>query len=97
MGQSGAAQIKVPLRVAVGDADTMAPLATNARPLAESAPQADLWVLSGVDHYTFLGPCGWAGKMVMGEVCAESQELPRSQVLERVAADASAFFDRTLR
>ena len=97
MPRSGAAQIDIPLRVAVGDQDTMAPLATNARPVAESAPQAELWVLPGVDHYTFLGPCGWAGKLVLGEICAESQQLPRVQTLERVAADASAFFGRTLR
>ena len=74
----------------------MAPLATNAQPLAESASQAELWVLPGVDHYTFLGPCGWAGKWVLGEVCVESEELPRNQTLERVAADASTFFGRTL-
>ena len=95
--QSGAAQIEVPLRVTVGDQDTMAPPATNARPLAESAPRAELWVLPGVDHYTFLGPCGWAGKLVLGEICVESQQLSRTQTLERVAADASAFFARTLR
>ena len=97
LSRNGAAEIEIPLRIAVGDEDTMAPLATNAQPVAELAPQAELWVLSGVDHYTFLGPCGWAGKLVLGEICAESQELPRSQTLERVAADASAFFDRTLR
>ena len=96
MGRSGAEKIKIPLRVAVGDADTMAPLATNAQPLAESASQAELWVLPGVDHYTFLGPCGWAGKWVLGEVCVESEDLPRNQTLERVAADASTFFGRTL-
>ncbi|HIF96430.1 MAG TPA: peptidase [Myxococcales bacterium] len=97
LSQSGAAQIEIPLRIAVGDKDTMAPLATNAQPFSESAPEAELWILSGVDHYTFLGPCGWAGKLVLGEICAESPQLPRNQTLERVAADASAFFGRTLR
>jgi len=97
MGRSGAKQIEIPLRIAVGDQDTMAPLATNAQPIAEAAPQAELWVLSGVDHYTFLGPCGWAGKLVLGEICVESKQLPRAQTLERVAADASEFFGRTLR
>ena len=97
MPRSGAAGIEIPLRVAVGDQDEMAPLATNAQPLAESAPRAELWVLPGVDHYTFLGPCGWAGELVLGEICAESQQLPRTRTLERVAADASAFFGRTLR
>jgi hypothetical protein len=30
-------------------------------PLAEPTPQADRWILSEVDHDTFLGPYGWAG------------------------------------
>ena len=97
MTGEGAAQVSVPLRVAVGDIDTMAPLESNAKHVVSWAPGAELLVLPGVDHYSFLGPCGWAGRLALGELCEESPDAPRLATLELVADDAYAFFERTLR
>jgi predicted dienelactone hydrolase len=93
----GAAEVSVPLRVAVGDLDTMAPLESNAKHVVRQASGAELLVLPGVDHYSFLGPCGWAGRLALGELCIESPEAPRLATLRLVADDANAFFARTLR
>ena len=97
MSDEGAAEVSVPLRIAVGDRDTMAPMETNAKHVVSRAPGAELLVLPGVDHYSFLGPCGWAGRLALGEICEESSDAPRLATLERVADDANAFFERTLR
>lgn len=90
-------QIEIPVRVAVGDRDTLAPIDGNSGPFAEALQDGELLVLPGVDHYTFLGECGWAGRLALGEICHESEEAPRRHALDRVAGDAIRFFDQALR
>jgi len=68
-----------------------------AGPFVAALQDKELLVLPGVDHYTFLGECGWAGRLVLGEICRESEEVPRRQALDLVGEDAIHFFDQALR
>jgi len=81
--------MSVPVRVVVGKDDTMAPPRVNAQHVARYAPNATLLLLPGVDHYTFLPTCGWAGRWFLDEICAERDELPRAEVHRVVARDAA--------
>ena len=96
MPAAGAKAIGVPIRVVVGDRDELAPADTNARVLARDAPQAELWVLPDVGHYTFLSRCSWAGRLVLGDLCEDQPEIDRDDIHTAVAADAYGFFQRAL-
>ena len=93
----GARQIGIPLRVVVGTHDELAPPGANAEHLARHVPGAELLSLPEVGHYTFLSRCGWAGRLFLGELCRERSGVERAAVHAEVAADAYAFFERTLR
>ena len=88
--------LESPMRIAVGDRDRVAPIATSSGPFAK-AFGVPMLVLPGVDHYSFLGECGWAGRLLLGELCAEAADAPRRETLARVSADAVRFFDEVLR
>ena len=90
------ARISVPLRVAIGADDEMAPREPNANHPIRHVPRASLLTLESVDHYTFLPTCGWAGRWVLGEVCHERTEPRRADVHRRVAGDALEFFSAHL-
>ena len=53
-------------------------------------------VRDGVDHYAFLPACGWAGRWLLGAVCAEGGKQTRDAVHTRIARDALAFFEKSL-
>jgi predicted dienelactone hydrolase len=91
------AEVAIPIRIVVGDRDTMAPADTSAGHLARLLPGVELRVLAGVDHYTFLSRCGWAGELALGEICDAPPGIERGDVHGVVASDALAFFERTLR
>lgn len=93
---SSLGSIEVPVRLVVGADDTMAPADINAQYVARHAPQASLWIQPEVDHYTFLPACGWAGRWLIDEICAEREGVPRSSVHADTARDAGAFFARHL-
>ena len=54
-------EMKRPVTIVAGDADTVAPPATNAKVAAKAIPGARLWMLPGADHYAFLATCTPAG------------------------------------
>ncbi len=47
-------------------------------------------------HYTFLAPCNLWGRLVARSLCRDATGVDRAVVHQRVAAEALAFFDRTL-
>ena len=71
------ARVEAALRVVVGRRDEIAPPEWNARVLAHHAPGASLRELDEVGHYTFLSRCGWAGRILLGEICQESDGVDR--------------------
>jgi predicted dienelactone hydrolase len=91
------AQIKVPLRIVVGTADDQAIPEATARPVAALVPKAELQLLPGVTHYTFLSTCTLVGKTVARQICSDPEGVDRAAVHRQTGADTLAFFDRTLR
>jgi predicted dienelactone hydrolase len=89
------ADISIPVRVVVGDADDQALPDVTARPVAERVPGAELEILPDVGHYTFLARCTLRGRLFVRPLCADSGPS-RETIHPRVAADALSFFDSTL-
>jgi predicted dienelactone hydrolase len=90
------AHIEVPVRMVVGSADNQAVPTVNAEPIAARIPGSVVEVLPGVTHYTFLPECTVIGRNVAKLFCVDPDGVDRSEVHRRVAAEAVAFFDRTL-
>ncbi len=55
-------EMTVPVGILHGEADDVAPLATNGEAAAHAIPGMDYRTLPGVGHYDFLGVCTEAGK-----------------------------------
>jgi len=87
------AQMKVPVAIILGDADPVAPPATNGLVAAKAIPHAELKVLPGVGHYDFLSTCTAAGKATV-PICTAKVDQDQSH---QAAIDmALGFFKRTL-
>lgn len=82
--------LTTPVSILLGNADTVAPPASNGRLAATSLPHAALKVLPGVGHYDFLGDCTAAGRQQMA-LCRGFQ-VPQSRTHAAAIATAEAFF-----
>lgn len=94
------ARISIPIEIVAGAADPLAPPADNAEYLARHIAHAKVTILpGGVAHYTFLDPCGPAGKQSkdLAVYCADAPGVDRQLVHQKVAAMAAHFFDANLR
>jgi predicted dienelactone hydrolase len=89
----GLAKIRVPVAIFLGDADPVAPPATNGLVAARAIPRAQLTTLPGVKHYDFLSTCTPAAQAVV-EICKD--ELPQDPTHKAALDAALAFFGRTL-
>jgi pimeloyl-ACP methyl ester carboxylesterase len=85
------------VEVLLGDADPIAPPATNGEVLARLVPGARLKVLRGVGHYDFLSECGPAGLKAAKAYCTDGLGTSRTQTHATTTAEAIAFFDATLK
>jgi len=91
-------QIRIPVALVVGAADTIAPAADNANYLRANIRGAQESTLPGpVAHYTFLDTCTAAGKSQLPTYCTESPGLDRDAVHSQVSELAIGFFTRSLR
>lgn len=94
---AGLATIATPVKIVVGEADTMAPAATNAMRFANLIPQAELTILGNqVAHYTFLGEGTALGKQVLPELCLDAPGVERTEIHQQVSQWAKEFFDHHL-
>ena len=89
-------RIDVPVAVALGDADPIAPPGTNGELVAKLVPGATIDILPHVGHYDFLSECGAAGLANAKPYCTDVLGVSRPATHERVEHDAVAFFDRQL-
>jgi predicted dienelactone hydrolase len=89
--------IRIPVEIAVGAADPIAPAGNNADWLRSNIRGARETVLPGVTHYTFLDTCTAAGKEKLPVYCADSPGIDRDAVHAQVSALAVTFFKRALR
>jgi formylglycine-generating enzyme required for sulfatase activity/predicted dienelactone hydrolase len=92
--KAGLSQIKIPVRIVIGQADKVAPLATNARRYAKLIKRATLTILPGsVGHYTFLAECNPHGKTIL-DICRDAEGVDRATVHRQVAQLAFEFFEQ---
>jgi predicted dienelactone hydrolase len=85
--------MRPPVRILLGDADKVAPPATNGQVAAALIPGAKLTALPHVGHYDFLAECTPAGNATI-PVCPT--EVPRTATHKTAIDEALAFFDATL-
>jgi pimeloyl-ACP methyl ester carboxylesterase len=85
--------MRPPVSILLGDADKVAPPATNGQVAAALIPGAKLTALPHVGHYDFLAECTSAGNDTI-PVCPT--EVPRAATHEAAIDEAVAFFDATL-
>jgi predicted dienelactone hydrolase len=90
----GLARIATPVAIILGDADPVAPPATNGLVAAKAIPRARLEVLPGVGHYDFLSTCTPAGVAAV-PLCA-AIKVPQDPTHDAAIAMALDFFARTL-
>jgi len=89
----GLRQIKIPVRIVIGRADRITPLATNAERYAKFIKNARLTVLPGeIGHYTFLAECNAHGKAVV-DICRDAEGVDRAVAHQQVAQLALEFFE----
>ena len=85
--------MRAPVRILLGDADRVAPPATNGEVAAALIPGAKLTALPHVGHYDFLAECTPAGNATV-PVCPT--DVPRAATHKTAIDEALAFFDATL-
>ncbi len=83
------AGVSIPVDVVAGDADDVAPPATNAMVVARLVPGARLSAVHGAAHYAFLAPCTDAGRAVV-PVCNRAETVPGAQAVAQSIAIARA-------
>lgn len=94
--ESSLADIKVPVKLVVGTADSQAQPHYNAKLLASLIPDAKLWLLKDVSHYTFLANCTLKGKVLVAELCGEKNGINRTSIHHQVSQDALSYFNEIL-
>jgi predicted dienelactone hydrolase len=92
---AGLAQMRTPVAIVLGDADTVAPPATNGLVAAKLIPGVELSQLPGVGHYDFLSSCTEGGKAVVPQ--CDMIHVPQAETHNRAIAAARDFFGRKLK
>jgi predicted dienelactone hydrolase len=86
-------RMTVQVRIILGDADTVAPPATNGAFAAAAIPGAQISILPGVGHYDFISECTPAGDAAI-PLCPT--RVPRAATHKAAIDEALAFFGKTL-
>jgi predicted dienelactone hydrolase len=90
--KQGLSGIHVPVEIVVGDADEIAPMATNAEHFAKLIPGAKLTVLHDVNHTAFGSECSALGKEKLGG-CRDAADVDRAALHQRLDEQVLAFFE----
>lgn len=94
-GREGLAGVSVPIKIIVGEADTVTPAESNGARFARFISNSELNVLDGqVGHYTFLGEGTEIGKQAHPLLCIDAPGVNRGAVHRRVASMAEEYFSR---
>jgi predicted dienelactone hydrolase len=83
----------VPVEIVLGDADTVAPPATNGLAAARMIPHVSLIRLPDAGHYDFLAACTDSGRAVVS-ICRTA--VPQADTHRQAIEAAEAFFSRQL-
>ncbi|MAW78841.1 MAG: peptidase [Parvularcula sp.] len=85
-------EIDAPLLILAGQADEVAPVATNAQRLADAVSNAEMNIYSDAGHYVFLNACTSRGKRYV-PVCKDASSVDRVAIHEDAAAQIESHFD----
>ncbi len=88
-------EIDAPLLILAGQADGVAPVATNAQRLADAAQNAEMKIYPDAGHYIFLNACTSRGKRFV-PVCKDAKGVDRVTIHEDAAAQIEKFLDSFL-
>ena len=88
------ANLRIPAHIVLGDADGVAPPATNGLVAAKLIPGAELQQLANVGHYDFLATCTDAGRKVV-PIC--NVRVPQADTHNQAITAAQDFFGRNLK
>lgn len=91
---AGLSQVRVPVQVWYGTADTTVPFATNAQlVLAGLGSRAEAHAVPGATHFSFLAPCGLLKPAMF---CKDPAGFDRVAMHRAMNAEMVAFFDKNL-
>jgi len=90
-------KISIPVEIVAGSADTVIPVAANAKYVAAHVPGSRLVLFPGAGHYTFFATCTALGRKAHPELCVDAPGVDRQRIHERAASMAAAFFSEHLK
>jgi predicted dienelactone hydrolase len=79
-----------------GTSDTTAPVETNIKRIAGLLPKADVTMLPGASHYTFIDICLPAAADARAIICKDNPGIDRDAVHAQAIERARAFFATAL-
>jgi predicted dienelactone hydrolase len=94
---SSIAGIEIPVALVAGTADTTVPPATNVVRVAGLLRVANVEMVLGASHNTFLDTCFPEAVERLPALCKDGPGVDRDAIHARTAQRASSFFDRVLR
>ncbi|MGO4716568.1 alpha/beta hydrolase family protein [Bradyrhizobium sp. 2TAF24] len=90
-------RIAIPVALATGSADAVAPPASGAEALGKVIPQATLKRFADAGHFVFFGTCTAVGRMALRTVCRDPDGIDRNAVHTETIQLALDFFTASLR
>ena len=88
--------ISLPVSLMAGDADVTVPVETNVRRVARLVPKADVLLIPGASHYTFLDACHPGAAPHLPLLCLDNAGVDRDAIHDQTVRRALMFFARTL-
>ncbi|MBC6982191.1 dienelactone hydrolase family protein [Caulobacter sp. 17J80-11] len=92
----GLKNVRAPVQLWTGAADTSVPTATNAGLVRDQLPEAEFHTVMRAGHFAFLAPCGPAGVLLPPMLCRDPEGFDRTAFHKSFNRQVVAFFDRTL-
>lgn len=97
-GPSGLSDVRVPVQLWAGAADTNVPPATNTDAVRRALPTAPQFhLVERAGHFSFLPPCGLLKPLLPRMVCSDEEGFDRAVFHRKFNKDVVSFFDATLR
>ncbi len=84
--------IQAPVKIALAEQDQQILLPKTAEVIRADLQNAEVTRIPDAGHYAFLAPCTFRGKILLGDLCRDSNGVDRSEVHDRIGLDAAGFF-----
>ena len=88
--------IDIPVALLAGAADAIVPVSTNIERMKGFLPGAEMSLLPGAGHYTFLDLCEPAAAPQLGGLCQDGPGVDRAAIHTATVERVRAFFAKTL-